>query len=215
MATFVSAARSSSSLVLLLLSGHGVCFVFFCFWFLLAGPLFISDPASVLLLPRSLGGNFRLGCGVNCFTTVLLLLAPPTGKLFGARSHGLSFLETTEYRSQQSGASSPQTYGRQSESLSSRLYRLNFECIVRSSLILIQAYKLASTRSSCLTQFFSCFEVTLRTRTAKILTNSYVFNYFLQFLLNLHTQTSITQKFVFRFILQISLKCLIDFLVYS
>ena len=72
----------------------------FCsFLFLLAGPLFISDPASVLLLPRSLGGNFRLGCGVNCFTTVLLLLAPPTGKLFGARSHGSSFLETTEYRS--------------------------------------------------------------------------------------------------------------------
>ena len=72
----------------------------FCsFLYLLEGPLFISDPVSFLLLPRSLGGSFRLGCGVNFFTPVLLLLATPTGKFFEAISHGSSFVETTEYRS--------------------------------------------------------------------------------------------------------------------
>jgi len=33
-----------------------------------AGPLFISDPANFLQLPRSLGGNFRFGCEVIFFT---------------------------------------------------------------------------------------------------------------------------------------------------
>jgi len=33
-----------------------------------AGPLFISDPASFLLLPRSLGGNLRFGCEVIFFS---------------------------------------------------------------------------------------------------------------------------------------------------